>query len=270
MKGIYKIENIVNGKIYIGSSDNIERRFTDHKYLLKKNIHHSIHLQYAWNKHGEKNFKFSVLEECDDLLKREQHYFNTLLKADEYLKKENKYFLEYSYNIKPIAEGKNTGYKVDQQSIIKMLITKKTKKILAINNEGIILNEFVSICFASYFYNISKSIIRKCCKNKSTCKSNSNLSFIYKEEYYPDYKPTNFIPWNKGKKYVLSTRKRKPVYVYDLNNKLVIQFNSCKECGDYYNISCSNLSKRLNKVNFIDKKTSKLYNLRIFDTIQNS
>ena len=31
MIGIYKIENLVNGKIYIGQSQNIERRWREHK-----------------------------------------------------------------------------------------------------------------------------------------------------------------------------------------------------------------------------------------------
>lgn len=40
-KGIYKITNTKNGKVYIGSSSNIERRFTEHKCELIENKHHS-------------------------------------------------------------------------------------------------------------------------------------------------------------------------------------------------------------------------------------
>ena len=39
--GIYKIENIINNKIYIGSSKNIIKRFNQHKYELR-NYNHSI------------------------------------------------------------------------------------------------------------------------------------------------------------------------------------------------------------------------------------
>ena len=31
MIGIYKIENLINGKVYIGQSINISERFTEHK-----------------------------------------------------------------------------------------------------------------------------------------------------------------------------------------------------------------------------------------------
>ena len=32
MIGIYKFTNKINGKVYIGQSNNIERRFNDHLY----------------------------------------------------------------------------------------------------------------------------------------------------------------------------------------------------------------------------------------------
>lgn len=42
---IYQITNLVNGKIYIGSTWNSINRYRSHKSLLEKNKHHSIHLQ---------------------------------------------------------------------------------------------------------------------------------------------------------------------------------------------------------------------------------
>ena len=35
--GIYKIENKINKKIYVGQSINIEKRWKEHKYLLTIN-----------------------------------------------------------------------------------------------------------------------------------------------------------------------------------------------------------------------------------------
>lgn len=74
--GIYCIENIVNGKKYAGQSVDIDRRFIEHKYLLRNNKHYNIHLQGAWNTYGEDSFLFYVLEECDTSLldEREQYY----------------------------------------------------------------------------------------------------------------------------------------------------------------------------------------------------
>ena len=78
MIGIYKIKNIVNNKIYIGSSFDIKKRWRDHNWYLKNEIHHNPHLQSSWKKYGSTNFIFEVVEECsvDDILDRERHYIN--------------------------------------------------------------------------------------------------------------------------------------------------------------------------------------------------
>ena len=63
--GIYAITHQPSGKIYIGSSVNIERRWGDHRKRLRAGTHHSRHLQSAWNKYGEPAFTFDLLLECD-------------------------------------------------------------------------------------------------------------------------------------------------------------------------------------------------------------
>jgi len=65
--GIYKIINIVNGKVYIGQSKNLKTRYGIHLYKIKKMEHHNDYLQNAFNKHGEVNFKYEILEEIKDL-----------------------------------------------------------------------------------------------------------------------------------------------------------------------------------------------------------
>lgn len=56
MIGIYKIENKINHKVYIGQSWNIEKRFREHR----KNEGNS-HLKNSFNKYGLANFSFDVL-----------------------------------------------------------------------------------------------------------------------------------------------------------------------------------------------------------------
>lgn len=65
--GIYKITNTVNGKVYIGSAINIERRFKQHIYSLNKGAHYNPHLQSSWNKYGEDAFVFEVIIEVEDV-----------------------------------------------------------------------------------------------------------------------------------------------------------------------------------------------------------
>ena len=62
--GVYLIRNIKNGKVYVGQTNNLKLRKQNHFADLKANIHHNKHLQNAWNKYGQKNFEFEVLEEC--------------------------------------------------------------------------------------------------------------------------------------------------------------------------------------------------------------
>lgn len=59
--GVYKIVNKTNGHFYVGSSVNLNKRFWRHKNELRKDKHHCLFLQRAWNKYGEENFEFVVL-----------------------------------------------------------------------------------------------------------------------------------------------------------------------------------------------------------------
>lgn len=77
--GIYKITNLINNKIYIGSAYNLSNRFSTHKYCLKNQKHKNPHLQSAWNFYGENAFDFQIIEIINDLsiiLKREQYYID--------------------------------------------------------------------------------------------------------------------------------------------------------------------------------------------------
>ena len=73
--GIYGIRNIVNEMIYIGQSYNIHKRWNEHKYDLRTNIHHNQKLQNAWNKYGEKNFLFFVVEKCNQDIINDREIF---------------------------------------------------------------------------------------------------------------------------------------------------------------------------------------------------
>ncbi len=98
--GIYKITNTVNGKFYIGSSADINRRFYQHRRALTKRVHRNPILQKAWNKYGPEKFTFEILEECPSvnvLLEREQYYLDLL-----------KPYLEVGYNIESKAAGGDT------------------------------------------------------------------------------------------------------------------------------------------------------------------
>lgn len=78
--GIYQIRNLVTGKVYVGSSKNIRLRWYVHAHELKKNKHHSVLLQRAYNKYGKDAFVYEILTHCPpvkDILEFfEQHHLD--------------------------------------------------------------------------------------------------------------------------------------------------------------------------------------------------
>ena len=70
MIGIYKIENLNDGKIYIGQSNNIERRFYEH---MTKGASSRIPVDRIIQEEGPSSFSYEIVEECalDDLNERE-------------------------------------------------------------------------------------------------------------------------------------------------------------------------------------------------------
>lgn len=76
--GIYAIKNRTNNKMYIGQSVNARKRKSYHLWLLRTNNHFNPKLQSAFNKYGEENFEFVILEKCnkDELDDKEIKYIN--------------------------------------------------------------------------------------------------------------------------------------------------------------------------------------------------
>lgn len=66
MIGVYAICNTLTGKRYIGSSININRRWTAHRCNLRRGSHHSDGLQADWDLCGEQHFTFELLESLND------------------------------------------------------------------------------------------------------------------------------------------------------------------------------------------------------------
>lgn len=61
--GIYKIINLKTGKVYIGQTkENFKRRFWFHRWKLRQGSHDNNYLQKSWNKYGEENFAFDIVE----------------------------------------------------------------------------------------------------------------------------------------------------------------------------------------------------------------
>jgi group I intron endonuclease len=80
MIGIYKIVN-PNGKLYIGQSTNIEKRWRDYKTLHCKG---QTKLYNSLRKHSFENHKFEIIEECDvSILEERETYWKLFYKVLE-------------------------------------------------------------------------------------------------------------------------------------------------------------------------------------------
>ena len=103
--GIYKITNITNNKVYIGSSINISSREYKHFWMLDRGTHDNPHLQNSFNKYGPNNFNFEILELCDEssLIEKENHYISS----------HRSNIFEFGYNLATVNESRRNNYNTE-------------------------------------------------------------------------------------------------------------------------------------------------------------
>lgn len=76
MAYIYKITNLINGKIYIGKTLlTVEKRWKEHCEDYKKQRNEKRPLYSAMNKYGIENFKVEQIEECSDKIINEREVY---------------------------------------------------------------------------------------------------------------------------------------------------------------------------------------------------
>ena len=79
--GIYKITNTATGDFYIGSSNNVKRRWAAHKWPSRWNKCPNNPMYLDFQKYGLENFVFEILEEVEEnKLKKTEQQFIELLK----------------------------------------------------------------------------------------------------------------------------------------------------------------------------------------------
>ena len=115
--GIYGIINKINGKVYVGQTgERFLRRYWHHQWKLRDNSHDNTYLQNAWNKYGEDNFDYVVLEAVRDLSLLDE----LEIKYIDYYKKNN-----LSYNIL-LGGGGRRGFKMSDNA--KKIISGKNRQ----------------------------------------------------------------------------------------------------------------------------------------------
>lgn len=125
MIGIYKIENLINHKIYIGQSINIKERWNEHCRVNNSNdkIKQQYPLYLAFKKYGLKNFSFEVIEEC----------------SKEELDEKEKYWIKYYHSY---YDDNNSGYNLTYGGNGNLQITEEEiKKIINLWEDGLSVGE---------------------------------------------------------------------------------------------------------------------------------
>jgi len=250
--GIYQIKNLINNKIYIGSAIDLKRRKNDHFRNLIDDKHKNIYLQTSFNKHGEQNFEFSVIEYIENteiLLEREQYYIN-------------KFFdnCNNCYNMCPTAgntlgrkhreeirkkmsknrKGKGIGRKLTKEEIEKLKEFQKFinytklfgKKVCQYDiNTGELLKMFDSISLASQEINGNVPSIVRCCKGGRK----SYKGYIWRYENENIIKIDNVNDYMKDK----SIRE---VCKYDMKTgDLIKTYDNMTIAGEENNLNITNI-----------------------------
>jgi group I intron endonuclease len=260
VSGIYTITNVINRKSYVGYTKNIVKRFDWHLCKLRNNKHSNSLLQRAWNKYGEENFEFEILEECDEeFLLALEHYWCIMLDTHN---RKNGYNILSTHPYKVVGYRKNpmpkdsvkagaikrTGGKRTQQSKDRMskarkkwwvnnpdyvppLPTQETKNKIAKGLVGYKHSKETreKMSAARTGYKKSKEEIEKTVKwhkgSKRSNESKINMSIAQKTLYKNGYK----------------SKHNKKVYQYDLENNFIKEWESAVSAARFYNVSHSSI-----------------------------
>lgn len=202
--GIYKITNTVNGKIYIGQSVDIERRWKQHKKIGRNLLEDKYSRDYdkvlyrAMRKYGVDYFDFSIIEECPEtaLYEREQYWIK--------------------YYKSTIAEGK--GYNLNDGGaggggISQMCVTYQY------DLDGNFVEKYKSIKDASKAMGLNAD--SGAIQNAMGIPGRTSCGYQWRYEKFDKIPPISFYS------------KKKKVAMYDKEGCLIKCFLNAKEAAEY-------------------------------------
>lgn len=242
VSGVYQIRNITNGKLYVGSANNLWRRKNkEHFKFLRENRHENTYLQHAFNLNGEENFVFEVIEFCKekDLLNVEQYWLDIFYDKQQ-----------MCYNINPIAgkppswEGKHHSEETKQKLREKnsqFRHSDETKQKLSTMAKERLKNPENHPLYNKHHTEESKQKMSNIRKEKFTNGElvawNKGKTGVYTEEtiqkfkdIWNERKQNGYIPWNKGKKCPQISNSNSPRHVKVIrlsDNKIYLTLKEC-------------------------------------------
>lgn len=244
MVGIYKIENKINGKVYIGQSIDINTRWYNHIKELDGNRHHNEHLQHAWNKYKEDNFEFVVIEECtiENIDEQEIYWI-------DYYKALNP---NYGYNMTAGGQGIH-GYSWSDEDKERLSKIQNPDPVLQIDLKGNVVERWRSGSYAARATGYPASGIMNCVRDDGDQYQAHGYIWLY-EKVFCD---KNFNIQEYISTYI---KERQRIFQYDLYGNLIKIWGNTSEIIAYF----GKKSKEYKTIFRCLKHTAKSYNEYIY------
>lgn len=206
--GIYGIKNKVNNKIYIGQTYDFQYRWGRHKAVLRTNTHSNRKLQFAWNKYGENNFEFVIIEECDlDIINEREIYWIEFYDS-----------LNSGYNLCEGGDGIR-GYKHTEEEIQKMIQIQHPRAVYALDRKHNIVMEFPSASTAAKKLGTNARFIKSVANRVNRQKTALGYIWVYKDEY-----DSGTVDWDYYDNY--NRDFPIPIKQFDSDGNFIQEFNS--------------------------------------------
>lgn len=211
--GIYKFENNINHKVYIGQAIDLYERKEKHKKNMK-DLSHQEYFYKALRKYGWDNFSYEILEEFDifnqEQLNNLENYYIQLFNS----------LIPNGYNMIP---GGTNGAGLAKGKIVEQY-----------DLQGNFLKEYSSAHEAARQTNINYSSICACCRDEIT----------HVKEYQWKYKNSDKIIKTLTKQDVILAETA--IWQFDLKGNFIQEYSSLKEAAEKTGTYKAPISKACN------------------------
>lgn len=166
---IYKITNLVNGKIYIGQTINFRKRKASHRKILN-NTEYKSYIKNAFKKYGKENFKFDIIVQGNfnkELLNElETHYIHLYNSTNH----------KVGYNL--TKGGQHSS-------------NKNLKETYVYNLSGEYITSYKSASETARNLNLNPDAVNQCCRKENAKVGDYRFSYVKLDKLSPKINKRN-------------------------------------------------------------------------------